>query len=94
MPPVGCAARAPCGRPHERRRRAARRARTLAVALALLLFTLLIIGALFLFGPHHPPTLNDEVPLARGRLVLAGFALFMLVVCFTSAPIELFVTGQ
>lgn len=59
-----------------------------------LLFTLLIIGALFLFGPHHPPTLDDEVPLERGRLVLAGFALFMLVVCFTSAPIELFVTGQ
>ena len=59
-----------------------------------LLFTLLIIGALFLFGPHHPPTLDDDVPLHRGRLWLAGFALFMLVVCFTSAPIEVFVSGQ
>jgi membrane-associated protease RseP (regulator of RpoE activity) len=59
-----------------------------------LLFTLLIIGALFLFGPHHPPTLDDHVPLERGRLLLAGFALFMLVVCFTSAPIEVFVSGQ
>jgi membrane-associated protease RseP (regulator of RpoE activity) len=59
-----------------------------------LLFTILIIGALFLFGPHHPPTLDDHVPLARGRRLLAAFALFMLVVCFTAAPIELFVSGQ
>ena len=59
-----------------------------------LLFTILIIGALFLFGPHHPPTLDDEIPLQRGRLLLAAFALFMLVVCFTAAPIELFVSGQ
>jgi membrane-associated protease RseP (regulator of RpoE activity) len=59
-----------------------------------LLFTLLVIGSLFLFGPHHPPTLNDEVPLERGRLFLAAFALLMLVLCFTPAPIELFVSGQ
>ena len=59
-----------------------------------LLFTLLIIGALFLFGPHHPPTLDDHVSLGRGRLLLAGFALFMLIVCFTPAPIEVFVAGQ
>ena len=59
-----------------------------------LLFTLLIIGALFLFGPHHPPTLDDDVQLDRGRLWLAVFAVLMLVVCFTPAPIELFVTGQ
>ena len=59
-----------------------------------LLFTLLIIGALFLFGPHHPPTLDDDVQMDRGRLWLAVFAVLMLVVCFTPAPIELFVTGQ
>jgi membrane-associated protease RseP (regulator of RpoE activity) len=59
-----------------------------------LLFTLLILGALFFFGPHHPPTLSDHEPLARGRLLLAGFALLMLVVCFTPAPIEVFVAGQ
>jgi membrane-associated protease RseP (regulator of RpoE activity) len=59
-----------------------------------LLFTLLIIGALFLFGPHHPPTLNDEDEVGRGRLWLAVFAALMLVVCFTPAPIEIFVAGQ
>jgi membrane-associated protease RseP (regulator of RpoE activity) len=59
-----------------------------------LLFTLLVIGALFLFGPHHPPTLDDETPLDRGRVWLAAFALVMLIVCFTPAPIEVFVAGQ
>jgi membrane-associated protease RseP (regulator of RpoE activity) len=59
-----------------------------------LLFTMLVVGALFLFGPHHPPTLNDEMRLPAGRMALAGFALFMLVVCFTPAPIEIFVASQ
>jgi membrane-associated protease RseP (regulator of RpoE activity) len=59
-----------------------------------LLFTLLVVGALFLFGPHHPPTLNDHVPLQKGRLLLAVFALIMLILCFTPAPIEVFVAGQ
>jgi membrane-associated protease RseP (regulator of RpoE activity) len=59
-----------------------------------LLFTLLVVGALFFFGPHHPPTLNDDIPLERGRLLLAGFAVLMLIVCFTQAPIEVFVAGQ
>ena len=59
-----------------------------------LLFTLLIIGALFLFGPHHPPTLDDQVPLGTTRLVLAVVGLIMLIVCFTPAPIEPFVMGQ
>ena len=59
-----------------------------------LLFTLLAIAAIFLFGPHHPPTLNDDVPLDKGRILLALFALAMLIVCFTPAPIEIFVAGQ
>jgi membrane-associated protease RseP (regulator of RpoE activity) len=59
-----------------------------------LLFTLLAIAALFLFGPHHPPTLDDEGPLGQARLGFALFALVMLVVCFTPAPIEIFVSGQ
>ena len=59
-----------------------------------LLFTLLVIGALFLFGPHHPPTLDDHVSLGRGRLLLAVFAMVMFALCFTSTPIEIFVAGQ
>lgn len=56
-------------------------------------WTGLLILMLFIVGPHHPPTLNDHVPLDRSRLWLAAFALVMLVLCFTPAPIEPFVTG-
>ncbi len=58
-----------------------------------ILWTLLLTLMLFLMGPHHPPTLDDHVPLDRGRLLLAGVAVLLLVLCFTPAPIEPFVTG-
>ncbi|MEZ5285258.1 MAG: site-2 protease family protein [Vicinamibacterales bacterium] len=48
---------------------------------------------LVLVGPRHPPTLDDHTPVGTGRLWLAVFALVMLIVCFTPAPIEPFVTG-
>jgi membrane-associated protease RseP (regulator of RpoE activity) len=56
-------------------------------------WTGLLILMLFLVGPHHPPTLNDDIAIDRSRLWLAAFALLMLVLCFTPAPIEPFVTG-
>jgi membrane-associated protease RseP (regulator of RpoE activity) len=59
-----------------------------------MVWTVLMVLMLVAIGPHHPPTLNDHMPLARGRLLLALFALLMLIVCFTPAPIEPFVTGQ
>jgi membrane-associated protease RseP (regulator of RpoE activity) len=58
-----------------------------------LVWTALLIVMVAIIGPHHPPTLDDQVALDRGRLLVAGFALVMLVVCFTPAPIEPFVTG-
>jgi len=54
-------------------------------------WTALMIGLILLVGPHHPPTLDDEVPLGRGRLLLAATALVMLIVCFTPVPIGEFV---
>jgi membrane-associated protease RseP (regulator of RpoE activity) len=56
-------------------------------------WTVMLLAMLLIMGPHHPPTLDDSLPLDRGRLWLAGFALLMLVLCFTPAPIEPFVTG-
>jgi membrane-associated protease RseP (regulator of RpoE activity) len=44
---------------------------------------------LFAFGPRHPRTVDEDVPLDRGRLWLAAFALVMLIICFTPVPIEL-----
>lgn len=57
-------------------------------------WTILMVLMLFALGPHHPPTLDDTVPLGRGRLMLAFVGVAMLIVCFTPAPIEPFVTGQ
>jgi membrane-associated protease RseP (regulator of RpoE activity) len=56
-------------------------------------WTVLLMLMLVLVGPRHPPTLDDETPLGAGRLWLALFAVVMLIVCFTPAPLEPFVTG-
>lgn len=52
-----------------------------------LVWTMLMIVMLFMFGRHHPRTYDEDEPLDRGRVMLAIFALVMFVVCFTPAPI-------
>ena len=52
-----------------------------------IVWTVLMTVMIVLLGPHHPPTLNDEQSLGSGRLAIALFALLMLIVCFTPAPI-------
>jgi membrane-associated protease RseP (regulator of RpoE activity) len=52
-----------------------------------IVWTVLTIVMMFVVGPHHPPTLDDDSPLDTRRLVLAAIALGMLIVCFTPAPI-------
>ena len=51
-------------------------------------WTVLTVGMLLVFGPRHPRTPDEDLPLDRGRLLLAFFALVMFVLCFTPAPIE------
>jgi membrane-associated protease RseP (regulator of RpoE activity) len=51
-------------------------------------WTMLTIGMLLMFGPRHPRTIDEDVPLDRLRLLLALFALIMFILCFTPAPIE------
>jgi membrane-associated protease RseP (regulator of RpoE activity) len=48
----------------------------------------LTIGMLLVFGPRHPRTPDEDVPLDRARVWLAVFAVVMFVLCFTPAPIE------
>lgn len=74
---------------------------TIAIAVALTFFstswivwTILMVVMLIVIGPKHPPTLDDTTTVGTGRLLLALFGVVMLVVCFTPAPIEPFVTGQ
>jgi membrane-associated protease RseP (regulator of RpoE activity) len=53
-----------------------------------LVWTVLTVVMLLAFGPRHPRTVDEDIPLDRSRLLLAGFALIMFVLCFTPAPIE------
>ena len=59
-------------------------------SLSWLVWTVLMVVMVGLIGPHHPPTLDDSAPIGRGRLVIAGIALFILIICFTPAPISPF----
>lgn len=54
-----------------------------------ILWAALMTLMLVTFGPRHPRTLDHHIPLDRSRLWVALFALFMFVVCFTPAPIEI-----
>ena len=69
---------------------------TIGVAIALAAFfstswivwTGLTIVMLVMFGPRHPRVFDEEVPLDRSRLILAGCALVMFILCFTPSPIQ------
>jgi membrane-associated protease RseP (regulator of RpoE activity) len=57
-------------------------------SLSWLVWTVLMIAMLFAFGPNHPRTIDEDVPIDRTRLALAFVALAVFVLCFTPAPIE------
>lgn len=59
------------------------------VSLNWLVWTVLIVVMLRIFGRHHPPTPDEHQPLDRARLALALVALVMLALCFTPSPIAL-----
>jgi membrane-associated protease RseP (regulator of RpoE activity) len=53
-----------------------------------MVWTGLMLVMLVVFGRHHPRTFDEDVPLDRGRMWLALFAVVMFALCFTPAPIE------
>lgn len=63
------------------------------LSMSWLVWTILMVVMLAAMGPHHPPTLDDRVGMDHTRLILAVVGLVMLIICFTPAPIEPFVTG-
>jgi membrane-associated protease RseP (regulator of RpoE activity) len=58
------------------------------VSISWIVWTALTVGMLLVFGPRHPRTPDEHIPLDSGRMWLALFALAMFVLCFTPAPIE------
>jgi membrane-associated protease RseP (regulator of RpoE activity) len=53
-----------------------------------LVWSVLTLGMLLVFGARHPQTIDEDAPLDRGRVLLSLFAVVMFVLCFTPAPIE------
>ena len=53
-----------------------------------LVWTVLTVVMLVTFGPRHPRTIDEDIPLDRPRLWLAFAAAVMFIMCFTPAPIE------
>jgi membrane-associated protease RseP (regulator of RpoE activity) len=50
-------------------------------------WTVMMVVMLVTIGARHPRVLDEDVPLDRGRLILAALAMLILIVCFTPAPI-------
>jgi membrane-associated protease RseP (regulator of RpoE activity) len=53
-----------------------------------IVWTILMIAMLFMFGPRHPRVFDEHVPLDTTRVILALLALAIFIVCFTPAPIR------
>lgn len=47
----------------------------------------IMLVLLFLMGPIHPPTANDDEPLGIGRIILGWLTLAFIVVGFTPVPL-------
>jgi membrane-associated protease RseP (regulator of RpoE activity) len=52
-----------------------------------IVWTGLTVLMLIVFGPHHPRTPDEHIPLDRGRKALAAFAVIMFILCFMPAPL-------
>jgi len=61
---------------------------TLFVSWSWSVWTVLLLVMTFTFGPRHPRTADEQVPLDSTRQWLALFALIMFVLCFTYDPIS------
>lgn len=47
---------------------------------------LLMVFLLFMMGPNHPPTADDDMPLGLGRTILGWATLAFLLIGFTPTP--------
>lgn len=59
-----------------------------------IVWTVLLVVMLFTLGPRHPPTLYDDEPINRERMILAAVAMLILALCFTPAPIGEFLSAS
>jgi hypothetical protein len=48
----------------------------------------MMVVMLVFFGPRHPPTMDDHIPLDSTRRWIAVGTLVIFILCFTPAPLE------
>jgi len=53
-----------------------------------IVWTILLLVMLVMFGPKHPRVFDEDVPLDRARVLLALIGVAIFVLCFTPAPIR------
>ncbi len=58
------------------------------VSISWVAWAVLMGAMLAIAGPHHPPTLDDQLPLGRRRVAVAAAAAVVFILCFTPAPVE------
>jgi membrane-associated protease RseP (regulator of RpoE activity) len=58
------------------------------VSTSWIVWTVLMVVLLLVFGPRHPPTIDEDMPLDARRKWIAFAALLIFVACFTPAPIQ------
>jgi membrane-associated protease RseP (regulator of RpoE activity) len=51
-------------------------------------WTVLLVAMMLAMGPRHPRTIDEDIPIGRGRVWLACVALLVFIMCFTYNPIE------
>lgn len=56
---------------------------------SLVVWTALLVVMILIFGPRHPRTEDEDLPIGRARKMVAAAALAIFVVCFTPVPIEI-----
>ena len=64
------------------------------VSLSWLVWTVIMAAMLYAFGPQHPRTIDEELPIGRARLWLAVCAMVILVLCFMPKPIDEVILGH
>ena len=58
------------------------------LSLSWILWAVLMVAMLVFFGPRHPRTVDEHIPLDRTRQWVALGTVVIFILCFTSAPIE------
>ena len=64
------------------------------VSVSWLAWTVLIVVMLYVIGPRHPRTEDEDAPVGRARVALAVVAIVILALCFMPNPIDNVILGK